>query len=158
MICDVPYKLINSVTFNIPLYFMTGLRREPGAFFTFWIFSVVTTFTMSMVLRTIASTSRSLSQALVPAAILILGMVIYTGFTIPTRNMLGWSRWMNYINPIAYSFESFMVNEFHDQTFPCADVVPSGGQYDGISMENRICSTVGAESGSTLVSGSLTSS
>ncbi|KAJ5381155.1 uncharacterized protein N7496_003583 [Penicillium cataractarum] len=155
MICDVPYKLINSVTFNIPLYFMTGLRREPGAFFTFWIFSVVTTFTMSMVFRTIASTSRSLSQALVPAAILILGMVIYTGFTIPTRNMLGWSRWMNYINPIAYSFESFMVNEFHDRTFPCADVIPSGGQYDGISMENRICSTVGAESGSTLVSGSL---
>ncbi|KAF3401994.1 ABC transporter CDR4 [Penicillium rolfsii] len=155
MICDVPYKLVNSVTFNIPLYFMTGLRREPGAFFTFWIFSVVTTFTMSMVFRTIASTSRSLSQALVPAAILILGMVIYTGFTIPTRNMLGWSRWMNYINPIAYSFESFMVNEFHDRTFPCASLVPSGGQYDDISMENRICSTVGAEPGSTLVSGSL---
>ncbi|KAJ5698388.1 ABC transporter CDR4 [Penicillium macrosclerotiorum] len=155
MLCDVPYKLINSVTFNIVLYFMTNLRREPGAFFTFWIFSVVTTFTMSMVFRTIAATSRSLSQALVPAAILILGMVIYTGFTIPTRNMLGWSRWMNYINPIAYSFESFMVNEFHDRTFPCSSIVPSGGTYNGMSMDHRICSTVGAESGSDHVSGSL---
>lgn len=155
MLCDVPYKMINSVTFNIPLYFITGLRQDAGAFFTFWIFSVVTTFTMSMVFRTIASVSRSLSQALVPAAILILGMVIYTGFTIPTRNMLGWSRWMNYINPIAYSFESFMVNEFHDRNFECAMVVPSGGFYDGLSMENRICSTVGAQSGSTVVSGSL---
>ncbi|OQE87608.1 hypothetical protein PENNAL_c0019G10752 [Penicillium nalgiovense] len=155
MLCDTPYKLINSLTFNIPLYFMTDLRREAGAFFTFWLFSVITTFTMSMIFRTIAASSRSLSQALVPAAILILGMVIYTGFVIPTRNMLGWSRWMNYINPVAYAFESFMVNEFHDRHFQCAAVVPSGGQYDSISMDHRICSTVGAQSGSTNVSGSL---
>ncbi|OJJ07745.1 hypothetical protein ASPVEDRAFT_178581 [Aspergillus versicolor CBS 583.65] len=155
MVCDIPYKLINSITFNIPLYFMAGLRREASAFFTFWIFSVVTTFTMSMVFRSIAATSRSLSQALVPAAILMLGMVIYTGFTIPTRNMLGWSRWMNYINPIAYSFESFMVNEFHDRTFLCASIVPSGGEYESIAMDHRICSVVGSESGSKQVSGSL---
>ncbi|KGO62913.1 CDR ABC transporter [Penicillium expansum] len=155
MLCDSPYKILNSFTFNIPLYFMTDLRREGGAFFTFWLFSVITTFTMSMIFRTIAASSRSLSQALVPAAILILGMVIYTGFVIPTRNMLGWSRWMNYINPVAYAFESFMVNEFHDRHFPCAAIVPAGGPYDSVSMEHRICSTVGAQSGSTNVSGSL---
>ncbi|KAL4939057.1 hypothetical protein BDV06DRAFT_231303 [Aspergillus oleicola] len=154
MLCDVPYKLLNSFTFNVPLYLMTGLRREAGAFFTFWIFSVVTTFTMSMIFRTMAATSRSLSQALVPAAIIMLGMVIYTGFTIPTRNMLGWSRWMNYINPIAYSFESFMVNEFDGRSFECASIVPSGPDYEDISMQNRICSIVGAETGSTIVSGS----
>ncbi len=153
MLCDTPYKLINSFTFNVPLYLMTNLRRDAGAFFTFWIFSVVTTFTMSMIFRTMASTSRSLSQALVPAAILMLGMVIYTGFTIPTRNMLGWSRWMNYINPIAYSFESFMVNEFHGRQFQCAGIIPSQGEYDSIPMQYRICSTVGAESGSTIVDG-----
>ncbi|PWY81726.1 hypothetical protein BO94DRAFT_587429 [Aspergillus sclerotioniger CBS 115572] len=153
MLCDTPYKLINSITFNIPLYFMTNLRRDAGAWFTFWIFSVVTTYTMSMIFRTIASTSRSLSQALVPAAILILGMVIYTGFVIPTRNMLGWSRWMNYINPIAYAFESFMVNEFSGRHFPCSAIIPSGDQYDSISMDHRICSTVGAQSGSTIVDG-----
>ncbi|KAF9887930.1 hypothetical protein FE257_009452 [Aspergillus nanangensis] len=155
MLCDTPYKLINSFTFNVPLYLMTGLRREADAFFTFWIFSVVTTFTMSMVFRTIAATSRSLSQALVPAALLILGMVIYTGFTIPTRNMLGWSRWMNYINPIAYSFESFMVNEFADRTFECAAIIPSMGEYESVSMSHRICSTVGAQPGSKDVSGTL---
>ncbi|KAE8152303.1 ABC-2 type transporter-domain-containing protein [Aspergillus avenaceus] len=155
MLCDTPYKLVNSITFNIPLYFMTNLRRDAGAWWTFWLFSVVTTYTMSMVFRTIAATSRSLSQALVPAAILILGMVIYTGFVIPTRNMLGWSRWMNYINPISYSFESFMVNEFHGRTFECSSIVPAGGPYDDVPMQNRICSTVGAESGSDIVHGTI---
>lgn len=155
MLCDTPYKVLNSFTFNIPVYFMTDLRREAGPFFTYWLFSLITTFTMSMIFRTIAASSRSLSQALVPAAILILGMVIYTGFVIPTRNMLGWSRWMNYINPVAYSFESLLVNEFHDRNFPCAAIVPAGGAYDSVSMDHRICGTVGAQSGSTVVSGSL---
>ena len=149
MLCDVPYKLLNSITFNVPLYFMTRLRQTPGAFFTFLLFSIVTTFTMSMIFRTIASYSRTLSQALVPAAILILGLVIYTGFTIPTRNMLGWSRWMNYIDPIAYGFESLIVNEFHGRSFECRSFVPPKGP----SLDNMACSTKGAKAGLSVVFG-----
>lgn len=155
MLCDLPYKISNAVIFNITLYFMTGLRQEPGAFFVFLLFSFITTLTMSMLFRTMAASSRTLSQALVPAAILILGLVMYTGFTIPTRNMLGWSRWMNYINPIAYGFESLMVNEFHNREFTCpqANFVPQGGPYNDYPMENKICTTVGAVPGSNVVQG-----
>lgn len=152
MLCDMPYKLTNAVTFNITLYFMTNLRREPGAFFVFFLFSLMATLTMSMLFRTIAASSRTLSQALVPAAILILGLIIYTGFTIPTKNMLGWSRWMNYIDPIAYGFESLMVNEFHHRNFTCTDemFVPA---YKDAPLANKICSAVGAEAGATIVRG-----
>ncbi|KAL4917894.1 ABC-2 type transporter-domain-containing protein [Aspergillus aurantiobrunneus] len=153
MLCDMPYKTINAVTFNVPLYFMTNLRREPGAFFIFLLFSYVTTLTMSMLFRTMAATSRTLSQALVPAAILILGLVIYTGFTIPTRNMLGWSRWMNYINPIGYGFESLMVNEFDGRSFTCSDKewVPREGPYT--NRANQICAVVSAIPGRDQVDG-----
>lgn len=153
MLCDLPYKILNSITFNITLYFMTNLRREPGAYFTFWLFSIVTTLAMSMIFRTIAASSRTLSQALVPAAALILGLVIYTGFALPPRSMLGWSRWMNYIDPIAYAFESFMANEFHHRTFECSTFVPMGQQYNHLPLSNRICSTVGAVAGSPFVEG-----
>ncbi|KAI9038998.1 uncharacterized protein KD926_010100 [Aspergillus affinis] len=153
MLCDIPYKLTNSVTFNLPLYFMSNLKREPGAFFIFWLFSIVTTLTMSMVFRTFGAASRSLAQALVPAALLILGLVIYTGFIIPTKDMLGWSRWMNYIDPIAYSFESLMVNEFRNREFPCASFVPSGEGYENVDSINTICSTVSSVAGDQYVSG-----
>ncbi|KAJ5961268.1 CDR ABC transporter [Penicillium vulpinum] len=155
MICDMPYKMLNAVTFNITLYFMTGLRQEAGAFFTFLFFSFVTTLTMSMIFRTIASYSRTLSQALVPAAILILGLVIYTGFTIPTRNMLGWSRWMNYIDPIAYGFETLIVNEFHGRNFPCKpeSFIPFGDSYLDVDPLSKICSVKGAVAGQDYVTG-----
>jgi pleiotropic drug resistance (PDR) family protein len=155
MLCDMPYKLLNAVTFNVTLYFMTNLRRTPGAFFTFLLFSIVTTLTMSMIFRTIAAFSRTLSQALVPAAILILGLVIYTGFTIPPTNMLGWSRWMNYIDPIGYGFESLMVNEFHNRDFQCLprSFIPAGGDYSNYGLNNKICSAKGARAGASVVHG-----
>jgi hypothetical protein len=132
---------------------MANLKREPGAFFTFWLFSIVTTLTMSMVFRTFGAASRSLAQALVPAALLILGLVIYTGFVIPTKDMLGWSRWMNYIDPIAYSFESMMVNEFRNRRFTCTSFVPSGQGYENVNAINTICSTVSSSAGDTTIDG-----
>lgn len=153
MLCDLPYKITNSVTFNLPLYFLSHLRREPGPFFIFWLFSIVTTLTMSMIFRSIGAGSKSLAQALVPAAILILGLVIYTGFIIPTRDMLGWSRWMNYIDPIAYAFESFMVNEFDGREFPCVSFIPSGPGYEDLDPIYQTCSAVSSSPGLRNISG-----
>lgn len=106
-----------------------------------------------MFFRSIASSSRTLVQALTPAAVIILGLVMYTGFAIPTTYMHGWSRWINYINPIAYSFESLMVNEFSGRQFSCAQLVPSGPGYAGVTPTQQICMTVGAVAGSSVVDG-----
>src|ERR1700761_5839015 len=125
---------------------MVNLRREPGAFFFFLMISFTLTLTMSMLFRLIASVSRSLSEALAPAGILILAIVIYTGFAIPIKNMLGWSRWINYLDPVAYGFESLMVNEFHGRNFSCSNVVPNGPGYD-TNPAHKICTVTGSTEG-----------
>ena len=153
MICDLPNKLTTSLLFNLTLYFMTNLRRTPSAFFTFYLFSFTCVLAMSMFFRTIAATSRTLSQALAPAAILILALIIYTGFTVPIGNMHPWFRWINYIDPVAYAFESLMINEFHNRRFPCTTFVPAGPGYDSVAPDQHICSTVGAVAGSNYVEG-----
>ncbi|GME43998.1 ABC transporter-like protein [Neofusicoccum parvum] len=158
MLTDMPYKIGNAICFNLILYFMTNLRREPGAFFFFLLISFILTLVMSMIFRTIASVSRTLSQAMAPAALLILALVIYTGFVIPTRYMLGWSRWINYLDPISYGFESLMINEFHNRNFSCSAFVPNslGGvlpEYDNVGAFMRACSTVGSVPGQDFVNG-----
>ncbi|CAM1501312.1 Fc.00g104740.m01.CDS01 [Cosmosporella sp. VM-42] len=155
MLCDMPYKILNAFTYNITLYFMTNLRREAGAFFVFLLLSFITTICMSMIFRTIASASRTLSQAMVPAALLILALVTFTGFVIPINYMLGWCRWINYINPLAYAFESLMVNEFHNRQFKCTQFVPSPAvpAYADVDPINRVCSAVGAIQGNDMVNG-----
>ena len=153
MLTDMPYKICNALIFNLTLYFLTNLRREPGAFFFFLLISFILTLVMSMMFRTIASVSRTLSQALAPAAVLILAIVIYTGFAIPTRYMLGWSRWINYLDPVAYGFEALMINEFSGRRYDCAVFVPMGPGY-GTSIANKICTSVGSVAGQQFVDGS----
>lgn len=153
MLCDLPYKISNTLVFNTVLYFMTGLRLEAGAFFFFLLISFFTVLAMSMIFRTIASSSRTLFQALVPAAILILDLVIFTGFVVPKQYMLGWCKWLTYIDPLAYAFESLMVNEFHGRKFPCNEYVPTGGDYNSQTGGARVCSSVGAVPGQDFVSG-----
>ncbi|KAE8394416.1 ABC-2 type transporter-domain-containing protein [Aspergillus alliaceus] len=150
---DIPYKTVNMIIFNVIVYFMANLRREAGSFFFFCLTTYLTTLTMSSVYRTLACVTRTSHQAMVPSSILTLGVMIYTGFTIPTSYMPRWSRWMNYINPLAYAFESLMANEFHGRGFPCAKIVPSGPAYDDVAVDNWICASVGARPGSHVVDG-----
>ena len=152
MLMDLPYKITNAITSNLILYFMTNLRREPGPFFFFVFTSFCLTLTMSMFFRSIASLTRSLVEALPFAAILITGLMMYTSFTLPTTYMLGWSRWMAYIDPVAYGFESLMINEFHNREFLCVNYVPSGPGYD-VGGSNHVCSTVGSVPGQPYVLG-----
>ncbi|KAF7349234.1 hypothetical protein MSAN_01712800 [Mycena sanguinolenta] len=150
MICDLPSKILAATFVNLTVYFMVNLRREPGAFFIFYLFSFTLTMVMSMIFRTIASASRNLIQALTPAALMILILVMYTGFVVPLRDMVVWFRWLNYINPVGYAFEAIMVNEFAGRIFPCGTFVPA---YPNVSSSNRICSTTGAKAGVDFVLG-----
>ncbi|KUJ17815.1 putative ABC transporter [Mollisia scopiformis] len=155
MLTDLPYKILNAIIFNLTLYFMVNLNRHPGNFFFFVLISFMLTLVMSMLFRTIASVSRTLSQAMAPTAILILGIVIYTGFALPVPNMRGWARWINYVDPVAYGFESLMINEFAGRNFTCLDsaFVPQGPAYANVSPLERVCSAVGSVAGSAVVSG-----
>jgi len=153
MLTDMPYKIGNAIIFNLTLYFMTNLRREPGPFLFFLLITFSLTLAISMLFRTVASVSRTLSQALAPATVLMLAIVVFTGFAIPTRYMPGWSRWINYIDPVAYGFESLMINEFHNRNFTCSSFVPTGGSYNGVSPNQHVCSVVGSTPGSDVVNG-----
>ncbi|KFY53333.1 hypothetical protein V496_07698 [Pseudogymnoascus sp. VKM F-4515 (FW-2607)] len=155
MLTDMPYKITNAIVFNLIIYFMTNLNREPGNFFFFLLISFMLTMVMSMLFRTIASVSRTLSQAMAPAALLILAIVIYTGFALPVPNMRGWARWINYLDPVAYGFESLMINEFAGRQFECppTSFVPSGPSYMNLEPAQKICSSVGAVAGATSVDG-----
>ncbi|CUM64242.1 uncharacterized protein PRCAT00001837001 [Priceomyces carsonii] len=154
VITELPTKLFMSTAFNFVFYFMVNFRRNPGRFFFYWLMNFSCTLVMSHLFRSIGAVSTSLPGAMTPATVLLLAMVIYTGFVIPTPNMLGWSRWINYINPVGYVFESLMENEFHDRNFECAMYVPYGPGYENINTDEHVCSAVGSIPGRNFVNGS----
>ena len=154
MLCDLPNKLLLTTAFNIPFYFLANMRRTPGAFFTFYLFTFSSLLTGSMLFRTIGALSRSLTASIAPGANFILLLIIYTGFVVPIPSMHPWLRWFNYVDPVGYAFESLMVNEFSGRNFSCSNFIPQGPNYLNIGARERSCTAVGSEAGADTVSGS----
>ena len=150
ILSDLPVKFSIAVAFNVILYFLAGLRREPSQFFIFFLFTFTAIITMSMIFRTIAASTKTVSQALAIAGILVLAIVIYTGFTIPLSYQHPYFKWITYINPVSYAYEALLVNEVHGQSFPCSTQVPS---YSGLTGPSFICAIPGAVAGQDFVSG-----
>jgi ATP-binding cassette subfamily G (WHITE) protein 2 (SNQ2) len=89
--------------------------------------------------------------------LLIIPGSIYTGYVIPkpqlTSNYI-WFGWLYYVNPISYSFEAVLSNEFSNRNMSCepSQIVPSGPGYDNPAYQG--CAFTGAEVGSLSIPGS----
>lgn len=87
---------------------------------------------------------------MVPATIMMLALIIFTGFVVPLDYMLGWCRWISYVNPVGWGYESLMVNEFHGRNFLCSAYVPD---YVNATAATTACDVVGAVPGQAYVHG-----
>lgn len=87
---------------------------------------------------------------MVPASIMMLALLIVTGFVVPIHYMPSWCRWINYLNPVAYGYESLMVNEFSGREFACSSYIPS---YGTLGTTHVACDAIGAVSGQSHVDG-----
>ncbi|KAH8684346.1 putative ABC multidrug transporter [Tricladium varicosporioides] len=148
-----PMKMITVMLFDLVLYFMANLKREPGAFFIFVLITYITSLMMCSLFRFIAAINKHEATAMSIVGVLILPLVMYTGYVIPTTSMHPWFKWITYINPLSYAFEALMANEFHAREVPCSNLIPIGPWYQNISSTNQVCPVTGSVPGSTFVSG-----
>ncbi|KAH8664556.1 ABC-2 type transporter-domain-containing protein [Xylariales sp. PMI_506] len=150
IVADIPIKFVMATIFNIIFYFMVGLRREPAQFFLFFLITYMCTFAMSAIFRTMAAITKTEAQAMSLAGVLILALVIYTGFVISVPLMHPWFSWIRWLNPLYYGFEILVANEFHGRNFTCSSVIPSYTPQYGTSW---VCSIAGAIAGQSTVNG-----
>ncbi|KAK3389429.1 ABC transporter-like protein [Podospora didyma] len=150
IVADLPVKFVIAVIFNLLVYFMAGLRREPAQFFIFFLISYISTFVMTAVFRTLAAITKTVSQAMALAGVLVLAIVMYTGYVIAVPDMHPWFSWIRWLNPIFYSFEILVANEFHGQDFTCSAIVPPYSPPHGKSW---ICASTGSVAGQWTVNG-----
>ncbi|EED18472.1 ATP-binding cassette transporter, putative [Talaromyces stipitatus ATCC 10500] len=152
VITDVVWK-IASISYNIPLYFLTGFQRNTGNFFIWFLVIYIEHLALSMFFRSVAVFSPSIHRAILPVGIFFNMYVLYTGFYVPEPQMQVWLSWLRYLNPLYYAFESVMVNEFRDLSYHCSssDIVPSGSAYTNI--DNQVCAVVGSRPGELSISG-----
>ncbi|KAI1342560.1 ABC-2 type transporter-domain-containing protein [Xylariaceae sp. FL0016] len=156
IVMDIPVILVQVCIFGLIMYFMTNLDVVASKFWIYMLFIYTTTIMLTALYRMFASLSPEIDTAVRFSGIALNLLIIYTGYVIPKTQLISnyiWFGWIYYINPIAYSFEAVLTNEFFDRNMECAtsQLVPQGPNaqagYQG-------CSLSGAQANSDTVSGS----
>lgn len=146
VVADFPVILVQVCIFSVIMYFMTGLDVDVSKFFIYLLFVYTTTICITGLYRMFASLSPEIDTAVRFSGIALNLLIIYTGYVIPKTQLLSdyiWFGWLYYLNPIAYSFEAVLTNEFSDRTMECAssNLVPQG---PGIDPAFQGCSLAGS--------------
>jgi len=150
---DLLFSSVQIFVFSVMVYFMTGLVRDAGAFFIFYLMIVTGYLAMTLFFRTVGCLCPDFDVAIRLAATIITLFVLTSGYLIQWQSEQVWLRWIFYINALGLAFSALMMNEFGRLDLTCAGtaLVPSGPGYDDIN--SQVCTLPGSEAGSTMVRG-----
>jgi ABC-type multidrug transport system permease subunit len=98
---------------------------------------------MSAYFRTLAAITRRPEAAMSLAEVSVLAFSVYTGYVILKTSMHPWFKWITYIDPLFYVFETLVANEFHDVVAVCTNLVPSGSGFQNVSPSHQVCAVTG---------------
>ncbi|EPY51193.1 ABC transporter Pdr1 [Schizosaccharomyces cryophilus OY26] len=135
ILVEFPIRLVSLVIFDIAVYFLSGLRVNAGAFFTFFLFTFLITFCMASIFRLIALLCSTAEIAAFIGGIAALYFISFCGSVMPINYIGWWFRWLAYANPVQYGYESIMLNEFKDRIFNCSAIIPNLS----FPLRNNIC-------------------
>ncbi|KAK9454599.1 ABC-2 type transporter-domain-containing protein [Dipodascopsis uninucleata] len=149
-VADFPIIFSQVALFFVIVYLMVNAHRTAGAFFVCFLFVELNTFMMMAFYRAFAVFCGNVDSCLRYCAIVLNCIYFWAGYVRPASNMQWWFRWFYYCDPVLYSFESILVNEFHGREMKCDTLVPD---IEGASLENQACAVPGAVTGRSYVSG-----
>jgi ATP-binding cassette subfamily G (WHITE) protein 2 (SNQ2) len=154
IIVDTAFSAAQILVFSIMVYFMCGLVRDAGAFFTFYLIIVSGYLAMTLFFRTVGCLCPDFDYAIKFAATIITLFVLTSGYLIQYPSEKVWLRWIYWINALGLGFSALMENEFSriDLTCTAESLVPSGPGYTDIA--HQVCTLAGSVAGRDLVSGS----
>ncbi|KAJ5719667.1 ABC multidrug transporter atrF [Penicillium malachiteum] len=156
VVVDFPAIFCMVVPFSIIVYFMAGLDVTASKFFIYFLFVYTTTFCITSMYRMFAALSPTIDDAVRFAGIALNLLILFVGYVIPKQTLIGssiWFGWLFYVNPISYSYEAVLSNEFAGRVMDCAasELVPRG---EGAVAGHQGCALTGSSLDQTSVPGS----
>ncbi|KAF9099132.1 hypothetical protein BGX23_003725 [Mortierella sp. AD031] len=150
---DIPLVIMQILLFSVCLYFMSGLQRTFVKWLLFCVILFLCALCMTAFFRMWAAVSATFDAASRNSGLILLALILYSGYMIPYQSMHPWFIWIFWINPLAYAFKALISNEMKGLKFDCAGpgMIPYGPTYN--DPQYQVCSLAGAAPGNTTVLG-----
>lgn len=117
MLASVPFNFVCSLTFQSIFHWLSRINPNRESF----IYSVLLTWAHLMLMDAFVLTVvEALKDAMlcVTFAMIVMGwLFLFAGFFVKVSDMPHWVRWISYITPTKYSFDGYLYQIFHSQSF-----------------------------------------
>ncbi|EME27695.1 ABC transporter, ATP-binding protein [Galdieria sulphuraria] len=130
---EIPLDLIYPFFFSVYIYWMLNLNPQASRFILFLVFVGITVFTAQSIGIFIAAVFMDFRKSQTLAAVFMLTSMLTGGFFVSDNQMPVWIQWIQYLSFIHYIYDSFMLNQFEGEYFPCPPGNTSGVTSSGLS-------------------------
>ncbi|ELR10948.1 ABC2 type transporter superfamily protein [Acanthamoeba castellanii str. Neff] len=118
---ELPYILINTVTFVVPVYFISGLQYEAGKFWIFFALYLLANLISLVVVYTLCFSAPNIAVANVMAGLVFTVLSMFAGFLIARNKIPDYWIWLHYLDVNMYPIEALLINEIKGMDFHCSD-------------------------------------
>ncbi|KAI8381939.1 ATP-dependent permease PDR12 [Nakaseomyces glabratus] len=153
IITELPTKFVAIIVLSLVTYWIPYLKFEAGAFFQYILYLFTVQQCTSFIFKFVATITKDGVTAHAIGGLWVLMLCVYAGFVLPLGEMHHWIKWLHFLNPLTYAFESLVSTEFHHREMLCSQLIPSGPGYENVSVANQICNAAGAIKGHMFVNG-----
>ncbi|BDA47962.1 ABC transporter G family member 36 [Coccomyxa sp. Obi] len=132
LLVRIPFQLVEAALFTLVVYFWVGFHAAPGTFFIFYLICIATMLQMSAVYRLLASASPNTDIGTAAGGVVLLVLIVTSGFAIIRTAIPPWWIWAYWISPFAYGLRAIVVNEMTSAGWSYSDATTPPGSTVGI--------------------------
>lgn len=121
LLVDIPTKILGPSVFATITYWMVGFQPSADKFIIYGIVLILMALTGNAMGLFIACIFPDVAIALQVAPIIILPLVMFSGFVLNTDSIPVYLMWLEWISPAKYGFAALARNEFKGLDLRCRD-------------------------------------
>ncbi|KAL4448626.1 hypothetical protein ABPG75_005845 [Micractinium tetrahymenae] len=140
---ELPITLACAVLFSVLVYFLAGFTYAAAPFFMFTLLLLLAGLVFGLLFVVLAALTPTLQVAGGLSGVLILALILLSGFSIVRQSIPGWWIWLFWANPMSWLTRSVSTNEMLQPRWDYALPVEPGSPYSGMRAGDVVLATVG---------------
>mmetsp|Transcript_33340 Transcript_33340/g.83541 ORF Transcript_33340/g.83541 Transcript_33340/m.83541 type:complete len:1541 (-) Transcript_33340:49-4671(-) len=111
-VTQIPVTVLEVFFYITPVFFLANLYLSAASYFTLWLICFCTSCALGSTFRSIASFSKDMVMANSMMSLIILMLILTSGFSIVKSAIPPWWIWIYWISPFSWAFRAAALNEF----------------------------------------------
>lgn len=121
ILVDVPLKVLQPILQGTIVYWAVGFQADAMKYLVFQLILILLALASNAIGLFLACIFEDVAVALVVAPLILLPLMMFSGFVLNPESIKVWLGWLEWLSPIKYAFSAIALNEFQGLELYCKE-------------------------------------